>query len=701
MKQLGKYVVLRQDEDLWAQVLHSENSCREKLVDTIVGTVIPACQSQDEVSVTVRSFMTAGLQIELIQLLEKIVLQPSPFSNISSLQNLMILTAIKVDHSRVLDYVTRLNNYDHNEIAGIAIKMGMNDEAFVIYRTNDEPVKAITVLLDYDNSLDKAVEFANRIQDPLVYSKLGMYQLQQENNVEDAISSLIKASDYSCHEDVIEASMKQQSFTALISYLKMCRKHTKTVSIDSSLAICYAHTDAFVELEDLLNSQSCVANWVEVGDSLLNAQLFESAKIVFTMISQYGKLASTLLALGEYKAAVDAARKANSYATWKEVCKQCVENQQFKLAQIAGINVVSHPEETDPLVQFYEEQSAHDEIIALLETASGLDKAHVGLFTALGELYAKHRPQKLMEHISLYASRVNTLRLLHACKNENLWTEVVELYQYDQEYEHACEVMMNHASAFDHSKFRDLLSKSANVELYYRSVAFYLANNIEQLSDLLCALPRIDKARLVTQVQDEECLSYIKDWLLYVQDQDDRAVNDALNDIFIKEEDFESLKTSIDNYHNMDLISLAATLGKSEDKNFRQIAAYVLRKLGRFEKSIELYKQDEFYDECVSTAAASENKSLCESMLSYFVEVDQEEYLQATLKSCFEFISPDVVLELAWNHGLSDCCMPYFILVTRSMSKKIEELTQFKNEMESKNEPTPTDFNPQFGFGFE
>ena len=44
----------------------------------------------------VKSFMSAGLQSELIELLEKIVLQNSSFSNNHNLQNLLIITAIKV-----------------------------------------------------------------------------------------------------------------------------------------------------------------------------------------------------------------------------------------------------------------------------------------------------------------------------------------------------------------------------------------------------------------------------------------------------------------------------------------------------------------------------------------------------------------------------------------------------------------------------
>jgi clathrin heavy chain len=38
--------------------------------------------------------------------------------------------------------------------------------------------------------------------------------------------------------------------------------------------------------------------------------------------------------------AVEAARKANSARTWKEVCFACVDAEEFRLAQLAGLNII-------------------------------------------------------------------------------------------------------------------------------------------------------------------------------------------------------------------------------------------------------------------------------------------------------------------------------------------------------------------------
>jgi len=54
--------------------------------------------------------------------------------------------------------------------------------------------------------------------------------------------------------------------------------------------------------------------------------MYEAAKLLFSNISNFARLASTLVHLGEFQAAVDSARKANSTRTWKEVRKDDVFN---------------------------------------------------------------------------------------------------------------------------------------------------------------------------------------------------------------------------------------------------------------------------------------------------------------------------------------------------------------------------------------
>jgi len=50
------------------------------------------------------------------------------------LQNLLILTAIKADKTKVMEYISRLDNYDAPDIANIAIGAELYEEAFAIFK---------------------------------------------------------------------------------------------------------------------------------------------------------------------------------------------------------------------------------------------------------------------------------------------------------------------------------------------------------------------------------------------------------------------------------------------------------------------------------------------------------------------------------------------------------------------------------------
>lgn len=66
-----------------------------------------------------------------------------------NLQNLLILTAIKADRTRVMEYITRLDNYDAPDIASIAIGSELYEEAFAIFKKFDVNTSAIQVSICY------------------------------------------------------------------------------------------------------------------------------------------------------------------------------------------------------------------------------------------------------------------------------------------------------------------------------------------------------------------------------------------------------------------------------------------------------------------------------------------------------------------------------------------------------------------------
>jgi clathrin heavy chain len=96
-KNQARYLVERQDEALWDMALSADSEHRPKLIAQVIQTALPESDNPEEVSVAVKAFMAADLQNDLIELLEKIVLETSKFSSNRNLQNLLILTAIKAD----------------------------------------------------------------------------------------------------------------------------------------------------------------------------------------------------------------------------------------------------------------------------------------------------------------------------------------------------------------------------------------------------------------------------------------------------------------------------------------------------------------------------------------------------------------------------------------------------------------------------
>ena len=74
-----------------------------------------------------------------------------------------------------------------------------------------------------------------------------------------------------------------------------------------------------------------------------------------------------------------------------------------------------------------------------------------------------------------------------------------------------------------------------------------------------------------------------------------QAVNEALNQVLVEEEDYQSLRASIDAYDNFDNINLAQQLERHELIEFRRIAAYLYRGNNRWQQATDLCKRDHLY----------------------------------------------------------------------------------------------------------
>jgi len=180
------------------------------------------------------------------------------------------------------------------------------------------------------------------------------------------------------------------------------------------------------------------------------------------------------------------------------------------------------------------------------------------------------------------------------------------------------------------------------------------------------------------------------------------AVNDAYNDLLIEEEDYKTLRDSIDSFDNFDNTSLARRLEQHELLEFRRLAAHLYKvrflepnfcgttgisrfqKNGRWEESISLSKQDKLYKDAMVTASVSGSTEVAEELLSYFVDIGNKECFAALLYICFDLLRSDVVEELSWQHGLNDFYMPYKIQHQRSLVDKLATLEKELRERSKK-----------------
>lgn len=685
-KHQARYLVKRRDTALWAHVLSPENQYMRALIDQVVATALPETQDPEDVSSTVKAFMSADLPNELMELLEKIVLENSAFSDNRNLQNLLILTAIQADKSKVMDYVNRLNNYDAPEIAKIAIKGELFEEAFTIFKKYDVHAQAVEVLVNNIGNIDRAYEYAEKVDQPEVWSILAKAQLN-DLRIKEAIDSYIKANDHSNWIDVINISSRAGKFEDLIRYLQMARKKVREAMVESELIFAFAKTNRLAELEEFISAPN-IAQIQVVGDRCFNEQLYEAAKILFNSISNWARLASTLVHLKEFQAAVDCARKANSTKVWKEIHAACVEQKEFRLAQICGLNLVIHAEELEELIRLYERHGYFDELMALLEASLNLERAHMGMFTELSILYSKYRPERLMDHLKLFWSRINIPKVIRACEAAHLWTELVFLYVHYDEFDNAALTMMKYsADAWEHNSFKDIIVKVSNLEIYYKALRFYLDEQPMQICDLLTALtPRIDHTRVVQMFEKSDNIPLIKNYLIAVQQTNNQAVNTAYNDLLIEEEDYKSLRASIDHYDNFDNIALALRLEKHELLEFRRIAAHLYKKNKRWKQSVALSKKDKLFKDAMETAAESRDTETAEDLLQYFIDNNNKECFAACLFTCYDLLRPDVVMEIAWKNGLTDMAMPYMIQVMREYTSKVDQLEKANQERSKKEE---------------
>ena len=160
----------------------------------------------------------------------------------------------------------------------------------MIYEKADMHAEAMDVLLLNIESLERASEYAARVNEAVVWSKLGKSYIGA-GQVGEGIDCYLKAEDSGDFLQVIEVAQREDAFEELVRFLKMARNKVKDQRIDSELVYSYAKTGALPELEEFVTGNN-IANTQQVGDRLFGEGNFQAAKILFMAISNNAKLAS-------------------------------------------------------------------------------------------------------------------------------------------------------------------------------------------------------------------------------------------------------------------------------------------------------------------------------------------------------------------------------------------------------------------------
>ncbi|CAF4616969.1 unnamed protein product [Rotaria socialis] len=110
----------------------------------------------------------------------------------------------------------------------------------------------------------------------------------------------------------------------------------------------YAKTDRLADLEEFISAPNHVQIQA-IGDRRYEQGMYNTAKLLYNNISNYARLAATL---GDFQGAVDRAHQANSIKTWKDICFIFIDKNEFRLAQMCGIQIVVYAEELEELINY-------------------------------------------------------------------------------------------------------------------------------------------------------------------------------------------------------------------------------------------------------------------------------------------------------------------------------------------------------------
>jgi clathrin heavy chain len=75
----------------------------------------------------------------------------------------------------------------------------------------------------------------------------------------------------------------------------------------------------------------------------------------------------------------------------------------------------------------------------------------------------------------------------------------------------------------------------------------------------------------------------------------------------------------------------------------------------------------------MTVANQSADAALVQKLLRFFVDNKNHECFAACLYQCYDFVAPDVVLELGWKNKILDHTFPYLVQFVKEYAAKVSE----------------------------
>uniref|UniRef100_A0A1I7UQK3 Clathrin heavy chain n=1 Tax=Caenorhabditis tropicalis TaxID=1561998 RepID=A0A1I7UQK3_9PELO len=329
------------------------------------------------------------------------------------------------------------------------------------------------------------------------------------------------------------------------------------------------------------------------------------------------------------------------------------------------------------IVSKYHEQLEADKLIEMFEN----HKSYEGLFYFLGSsVNFSQDPEVHFKHIQAATRTGQIKEVERICRQSQYYdAERVKNFLKEAKLNNQLPLLI---VCDRHNMVHDLVLYVYRNQLQKYIEVFVQKVNAARVPIVVGALLDVDcnHSRTVLFFNKLKQIPLVKPYLRQVQNLNNKAINEALNQLLIDEEDHAGLRSSIEAQDNFDNISLAQQLEKHPLVEFRRISAYLFKGNNRWKQSIELCKKDKLYKDAMEYAAESRNGELAEEIISFFPDEKLYDCFAASLYHCYDLLHPDVIMELAWKHKIMDYAMPYMIQVMRDYQTRLEKLERSEHE---------------------